>query len=1186
MRNLVTSLVVLALLTARGALAQEAPPAPPPTAPAPAPSKPDTPEQAADKVLAAIAAKDSVALKALAASDAPDPWLVADELCARSKFDEADVFAKAAPRVDVEKLPEYVAAQRAKPTDPALRTALARSNAALRKKDFAGALAVLDTAPRGAADVVGVRLEYGRGLALRGLNRLEQSAAALRTAGDSASARGWLAVAGTVLHESGAVSFQRSDNPAALAAWEARLSVEERRGSRAGVAAAVGNIGAAHMGVRAYAKALEFQERSLRMKEELGDRVAAARTLSNIGITHRLLGAYTKALECQERALKTLEELGDRAGTATTLGNIGLVHSRLGAHGRALEFQERALKLKEEVGDRAGAAATLEHIGNVHENLGAYTKALEFHERALKLHENLEDRAEVARITGRIGAIRVQIGARATALEPLERSLKLKEQLGDRAGFAMTLSNIGLYYGKIGEYRRALEIQERALKLFEELGDRAGVASALGNLGGFHCDLGDYAKALDFQERALKLQEELGDRQGVARTLGNIGLTHLDLGAFARALEIQERALKSKEELGDRAGAAMTLGVIGSVHLSLGDPAKALAFQERALKLSEELGDRDAIAFSLMNLGNIHSSLGAYAKAIEFHERALKLSEELGNQARVASAVVNLGHIHEARGAPAQALEHHERGEARAREVGELRTLVHALWGRARSLLALGRHVESAAAAREAALITRDLGLGTSDEQAASARSEFRDVLDVGLIASARYAHTAGASFFLESSRAGGLIESLKARDALLAAVLPPELVAEERVARGAESAATAALQRALAGGNRAQIKASREALAAAQAAIGDVIERMQRTAKAAASVVHPTADDLSTIQARLSDGEALVLYGLTEKESFALVVTPKDARIVTLGATADVESACAALNAGDPRLDPTAATVKLRKLVVEPLGIDPKTTRVLVSPDGGLSYVPFVLLMPEWELAYMPSGTMHGLLLDDTGKRGEGVLALGDPDYSVKSAPREQAVALRGGTNLVRLPATGVEAQAIGTVTLIGKDATEQGLRDALAKEPRWRAVHLACHGLVDPERPMFSSLALTPAGEDDGFLTALEVFRLKCPADLVVLSACETGKGKVYKAEGIVGLTRAFMFAGSPRVLVSLWKVDDDATRALMTKFHELWNPKVGKGVAPATALRRAQEFVKSQQKWKHPRFWAAWVLWGLPE
>ena len=188
-----------------------------------------------------------------------------------------------------------------------------------------------------------------------------------------------------------------------------------------------------------------------------------------------------------------------------------------------------------------------------------------------------------------------------------------------------------------------------------------------------------------------------------------------------------------------------------------------------------------------------------------------------------------------------------------------------------------------------------------------------------------------------------------------------------------------------------------------------------------------------------------------------------------------------------------------------------------------------------------------------------------------------------------MRLPATREEAKAIATEVLLGQEATEAGLAAALGWQSRWRAVHFACHGLVNTERPALSSLAVTAAGNDDGFLTCLDVFRMKIPADLVVLSACETARGKVVKTEGIVGLTRAFMFAGSPRVICSLWKVDDEATQALMIRFYELWNPKEGEGLSAAAALKKAQEYIRNHPdhpKWKHPYYWAAWVLWGLPQ
>jgi len=200
---------------------------------------------------------------------------------------------------------------------------------------------------------------------------------------------------------------------------------------------------------------------------------------------------------------------------------------------------------------------------------------------------------------------------------------------------------------------------------------------------------------------------------------------------------------------------------------------------------------------------------------------------------------------------------------------------------------------------------------------------------------------------------------------------------------------------------------------------------------------------------------------------------------------------------------------------------------------------------------------------------RGQGTLALGDPEY--------------GDRELAPLPETRAEAAAVGDVVLLGADATEARLVEALAARERWRSVHLACHAAIDPERLDRSSLAVTVGAGGDGHLTAQEVFRLRVPADLVVLSACETGRGKAYGAEGVVGFTRAFLHAGAPRVIVSLWRVEDRATRVLMEEFYAAW--KTG-GVSTAEALRRAQAKVASTEGWEHPRYWAAWQLWGLPD
>jgi len=229
--------------------------------------------------------------------------------------------------------------------------------------------------------------------------------------------------------------------------------------------------------------------------------------------------------------------------------------------------------------------------------------------------------------------------------------------------------------------------------------------------------------------------------------------------------------------------------------------------------------------------------------------------------------------------------------------------------------------------------------------------------------------------------------------------------------------------------------------------------------------------------------------------------------------------------------------------------------------------------------VSYLPSGTTYGLLLDEAGRRGERVLGVGGPDY----------------TGRLRLPRLDGSAKEVAAITaekdrMLGAAATETALRARLAAGHRWRALHIACHGLADPVHPLRSALALTRGDDptDDGYLTALEVLRLKVPADLTVLSACVTGKGRYFRGEGLIGLPWAFFVAGSPRVIASLWQVDDAATLALMEAFYGFWLPKDPKQ-APlpvAEALRRAQAVVRQTPGWEHPYYWAAWVLWGLPE
>jgi CHAT domain-containing protein len=494
--------------------------------------------------------------------------------------------------------------------------------------------------------------------------------------------------------------------------------------------------------------------------------------------------------------------------------------------------------------------------------------------------------------------------------------------------------------------------------------------------------------------------------------------------------------------------------------------------------------------------------------------------------------------------------------------------------------LLLGEPVEAITSARLAVEEMPTLVRGLSEQQGAASRQARAGPFDIGARAAIEIGNADALAYFLESGRAGALLESLGGRETLRSVVLPEPLLAAEHVARCAESRALAAYRIALDAGALSEIRAKRSQYLAARDAVRQAIERIQREAKAAADLVYPTAAPLAQIQGGLEDAEALVLFGFPGERGVALVVTAEEARSVRLPRAEVIDALAQALGADSPGDDTTEATRRLEGTVVSPLALPATARRVFVSPDGPLSLVPFSLLLPGREVVYIPSATTRRLLLTERERTGEGILALGDPDYETDGAGANRLARTAAGIGFPPLPGTREEAIEVGDVVLLGAEASEAGLRFALSRRPRWRAVHLACHGVVDPRHPLLSALALTPVGGDDGFLTALEVFGLRVPSDLTVLSACRTGKGKQFRAEGLVGFVRAFLYAGTPRVIVSLWNGDDRSSHALMTEFHRLWKG----GLSTAGALRVAQEKVRAVPEWSHPYYWAGWSLWGL--
>ena len=456
-----------------------------------------------------------------------------------------------------------------------------------------------------------------------------------------------------------------------------------------------------------------------------------------------------------------------------------------------------------------------------------------------------------------------------------------------------------------------------------------------------------------------------------------------------------------------------------------------------------------------------------------------------------------------------------------------------------------------------------------------------RDLFRLAVTAAASADDAEATLHAVERGRAATLLETLANREVIRSAAVPAELLAAEIAARAEIGRAEVALKRATRARRRKRIKSARMALDKAHGALQRVRETIQREAKAAADLLYPEAVALPRLQALLAPGDAAVIYGQTLEGMVAIVVRPKAVHLRPVDVSDEQLAQCRAVVASAEGGDAKHVVGALARGLIEPLALPGSVRRVLVAPEARLSYVPFSLLLPGRDVVSLPSATTFAFLRGAAAPATAGaleVLGVGDPDYSGAASA------------LPPLTATRAEVESVAQVRLLGAEATEQRFLEVAASRPAWRAIHVACHGLVDPEHPMRSALALTPGAVGDGMLTCAELYGARMRAGLFVLSACETGTGTVFQGEGVLGLTRACMFAGAPRVLCSLWKVDDQATHALMTRFYALWHPGGGKaGLSAAAALRQAQDYVRTHKQhpaWAHPYYWAAWVLWGLPD
>lgn len=845
------------------------------------------------------------------------------------------------------------------------------------------------------------------------------------------------------------------------------------------------------------------------------------------------------------------------------------VSARLGA---ASTEAERERLLAQETGlSIAELARTLNWEGMRIADQGDFERGLQIFRLALKFIEQADFKPGIIRVLNNLGDTHRRIGDYAEARSYLQRALSLAREIDDKESIGNAYANLGILYFLWGNYAEALEAFNQAIEIGEAVGNKTIIANSLNNIGNIYTAQGSYALALDYLKRSVPLKEELKDKIGLARSFGNIGIISSRQGDYAQALDYFKRSLALKEEAGAKADLSPTYNSIGMMKLEQGSFAEALENFNRALSISESVGDRSTMVDSLVNIAEAQRGLGNYQQSLATAERAASLAKEL-------NAPESLWALSTIAGENYRALNQTEKARASFEEAISV--------------------IES--------LRSRVAG-GEEEEQRffENKVSPYQEMIKL-LVAEGR---SADALRYAERAKARVLLDVLRSGRVNVTKAMRPEEQAEERRLMSEMTSLNA------------QVMSEETRTKPDTARLADLKARLEKARLAREAfeanlyAAHPDlkskrgeARPLTVEEARelLPDTRtALLEFALTDAGAYLFVLTRNNQSVELKAYALKTKAKELAESAerfrqslADRNLDfrPTARTLYDALLGPAAKQLEGKTSLVIV-PDGALWNLPFQALrspkekylIEDYSLSYAPSLTVLREMMmrkRNVDAKNNSLLAFGNPAVGKETTERIKYTLLDRG--LPQLPEAEKQVKTLAEVygpaqsrVYTGANASED---KAKAEAGRFRVLQFATHAVLNDSNPMYSYVVLSKAegNKEDGLLEAWEMMNLDLNADMVVLSACETARGRIGAGEGVIGMTWALFVAGSPTTVVSQWKVESASTTELMLEFHRALRAQNAR-TSKAQAMQGAALKLLRSEDYKHPFYWAGFVVMG---
>jgi len=863
-------------------------------------------------------------------------------------------------------------------------------------------------------------------------------------------------------------------------------------------------------------------------------------------------------------------------------------------------------------------------LGLIKENIGQLEESVVHFENALRLARETNDSLMIGYTLQSIASNYSEMGNHSKALNAFRETIPILKGIGNQGGLSMAYSKMGAIFRELLLYDQALEFFSKSLEIRKQLNNVNLLASSYSNIAGLQKDLGNYDQALIAYQKGLEYANKAGTPVRKATILNNIGTLYSQTGNTARALEYYEESLAIRKDILPPSQLTTLYSNIANRRFDLGEVQQAANYYETILSIREEQGNMTEVAKTFIDLAKVEENLQNWHTALDYANRAFGIADSTNDYSLLSDASIWLGYINSSMGNANQALAHFRKSLAYSRFLSK-RNQIRPLTRLAKAFDE--QDSDSALVYGQEAIALIEEGRSRTGSYSAIKADYFEKYSDFYIDV---------ASWVLkyrdDISEAYALVEQAKARtlaDELVQASqrIDEQLPDSVRIERNQKLAAIDKLYSQLQAvenpEKRTQLESQIRKGELEYAAFQNELHRrypdykkLELQEPISLHEAQSLADSQTAILEYAMNEERMVVFLIAEGETavhqYQLSELESEYDIFINELVQEYKDAILA-HAGRSELD--LLSDRLYRILMEPFEEQlTQYSNILVVPDGPLAYLPFealrhnsIYLIEQYNIKYIPSVTSLTLLKEPEREQEKQLLAVAASEMINLNTETGRQV-----NSLSSLPFTLVEVDSIASHFNSVTKLKEESLTEAALKQhlnEGYRFIHLATHGYIDEDHPNQSGLRLTgtqdleASAAEDGLLKSSEIYRLNLNSDMVVLSACNTGLGKVVKGEGMLGLQRSFFYAGTASVVVSLWNVYDRSTAHLMNEFYKAilsgehaadgsWTDRFLRWVGwensmpfgeKASAMRAAKLSMIDHPLYNHPVYWAPFIVVG---